>query len=217
MWLEEYESLNNYDKGEFRRLGNYLLSRTYLSRYSYSPSEQMTLPNRDYQLVSRYFPILKEYFYLTGWLLEKDDNYGYISLINSYDHNRYRLSEFTTLFLYTCRLIYEEQREHASSFHTVYTNTGDVVQKMESLGLLKKRTTKAQRIEAQRSLAHYNIIEKMDTAAWDVDGNKFLILPSILSMVSNQGINDMMAELEEFSSVSGSDYDEPSEILGDEE
>ena len=216
MWLEEYEALNNYDKGEFRRLGNYLLSHTYLSKYSYNPAEQMTKPNRDYQLVSRFFSILKEYFYLTGWVLEKDDNYGYISLINLYDHNRYRLSEFTTLFLYTCRLIYEEQREQASSFYTVYTGTGEVVQKMDSLGLLKKRTTKTQRIEAQRSLAHYNIIEKMDTAAWDMDGNKFLILPTILSMVSNQGINDMMIELEEFNSTINGDYYESSENLEDE-
>jgi hypothetical protein len=198
MWLAEYEALSNYDKGEFRRLGNYLLSHTYLSRYNYNPAEQMTKPNRDYQLVSRYFSILKDYFSLTGWLLEKDDNYGYISLINSYDHNRYRLTEFTTLFLYTCRLIYEENREQASSFHTVYSSTGEVVQKMDSLGLLKKdRATKTRRVEAQRSLAHYNIIEKMDTAPWETDGNKFLILPSILSMISNQGINDMTLELEE--------------------
>ena len=217
MWLEEYESLNNYDKGEFRRLGNYLLSHTYLCKYSYNSSEQMTKPNRDYQLVSRFYSILKEYFFLTGWVLNKDDNYGYISLINSYDHNRYRLSEFTTLFLYTCRLIYEEQREQASSFHTVYTSTSEVIQKMDSLGLLNKRTTKAQRIEAQRSLAHFNIIEKMDTASWDVDGNKFLILPTIMTMVSNQGINDMITELEEYNSTISDDYADSSESLEDEE
>ena len=210
MWLDDFEALNNYDKGEFRRLGNYLLSRTYISRYSYRSSEQMTLPNRDYQLALRFFPILKEYFYITGWSLEKDDNYGYISLINSYDHNRYRLDQFTTLFLYTCRLIYEEQREQASSFHTVSSSTKDVIQKMESLSLLKNgRTTQKERVEAQRSLAHYNIIEKMDSAAWDSDGNRFLILPSILSMISNQGINDMMAELDEFQLTGNADSSDP--------
>ena len=199
MWLDEYEKLNSYDKGEFRRLGNYLLSHTYLVRHSYRPSEQMTLPNRDYQLATRFFSVLKEYFTLTGWTLEKDDNYGYMSLINAFDHNRYRLEQFTTLFLYTCRLIYEEQREFASSFHTIYSGTKEVVQKMESLGILGRngRTTQKERLEAQRSLAHYNIIEKMDSTAWEPDGNKFLILPSILSIVSNQGINDMMTELED--------------------
>mgnify|MGYP000931474149 FL=1 len=37
----------------------------------------------------------------------------------------------------------------------------------------------------------------MESAAWSNDGNQLLILPSILSMVSNQGINDMIAQLEE--------------------
>jgi len=199
MWFDEYEKLNSYDKGEFRRLGNYLLSHTYLVRHSYRPTEQMTLPNRDYQLAARFYTILKEYYALTGWILEKDDNYGYMSLTNMFAHNRYRLEQFTTLFLYTCRLIYEDQRELASSFHTVCTDTKEVVQKMESFGILNRngRTTQKERLEAQRSLAHFNIIEKMDSTAWEPDGNKFLILPSILSIISNQGINDMMAELED--------------------
>ena len=199
MWLDEYERLTPYEKGEFRRLGNYLLSHTYLVRHSYRPAEQMTLPNKDYLGASRLFTILKEYFALTGWVLERDDNYGYMSLINAFDHNRYRLEQFTTLFLYTCRLIYEEQRELASSFHTVCSSTKEVVRKMESLGILDRngRTTQKERLEAQRSLDHYNIIEKMDSTAWESDGNKFLILPSILSIVTNQGINDMIAELED--------------------
>jgi len=49
-----------------------------------------------------------------------------------------------------------------------------------------------------------------------MDGNKFLILPTILSMVSNQGINDMMIELEEFNSTINGDYYESPENLEDE-
>lgn len=30
MWNEEYEKLTSYEKGEFRRIANYLLSRTYM-------------------------------------------------------------------------------------------------------------------------------------------------------------------------------------------
>lgn len=121
-----------------------------------------------------------------------------MSLINIYDHNRFRIDRFTTLFLYTCRLIYEEEREQASSFHTVKTDTQAIVEKMQMLGLLEKgKTTQKERMDAQRTLAHHNIIQKMDTSAWNSEGNQVLILPSILSIVSNQGINDMMAELEE--------------------
>ncbi|WP_309119865.1 DUF4194 domain-containing protein [Paenibacillus sp.] len=198
MWSEKYEALTSYEKGEFRRLANYLLSHTYMVRYEYQPSQQMTLPSYDYQNASRLFGVLRDYFAVTGWRLEKDDHYGIMSLINIYDHNRLRIDRFTTLFLYTCRLIYEEEREQASSFHTVKTETQAVVEKMQMLGLLEKgKTTQKERIDAQRTLAHYNIIQKMDTSAWNSEGNQILILPSILSIVSNQGVNDMMAELEE--------------------
>lgn len=198
MWNEQYEALSAFEKGEFRRLTNYLLSHTYMVRYEYQAGQQMTLPNSDYQMASRLFPVMRDYFSITGWRLEKDDNYGIMSLINTYDHNRLRIDRFTTLFLYTCRLIYEEEREQASSFNTVKTDTQAVVEKMRMLGLVDKgKTAQKERIDAQRTLAHYNIIQKMELAAWNSDGNQILILPSILSIISNQGINDMMTELEE--------------------
>ena len=198
MWSKDYEALNSNDKNEFRRIANHLLSHTYLTKYSYQPSKQMTLPNRDYQLATRFFSLLEKYFSVTGWRLEKDDNYGYMSLINIYDNNHYRMDQFTTLFLYACRLIYEEQREQASSSHTVLTSTSDIVEKMKTLNLLKNgKTTQKERLEAQRTLAHFNLIEKMEATAWEPDGNRILILPSILSVISNQGINDMILELED--------------------
>jgi hypothetical protein len=206
--LEEYEKLNSGEKEDFRRLVNYLLSHTYLVRYEYQPSQQMTLPNRDYQIVSRLFDIFRDYFDLSGWRLEKDDNYGIISLSNRYDHNRFRLDRFTTLFLYVCRLVYEEKREDSGSYKTVRTDTAELVEKMRALGLLEKgkagkETTKKERIDAQRTLAHFNIIRKMETSPWDGDGNSILILPSILSIIPNQGINALYAEIEDMKADGG--------------
>jgi hypothetical protein len=107
------------------------------------------------------------------------------------------VDRFTTLFLYTCRLIYEEHREESGQFHTVRTDTQTVVEKMRMLGLLEKgKTSQKERLDAQRTLAYYNVLQKMDST-WSNEGNQLLILPSILLMISNQGINDMMIELEE--------------------
>ena len=198
MWNEAYENLSNYDKTEFRRLCNYLLSRTYIVRDVYKPDKQWTEPNSDYRAVSRMFGCMREYFSISGWRLEKDDDYGVISLINEYDHNRLRLDRFTTLFLYTCRLIYEEGREQSGNIRIVRTDTGAIVEKMRLLGLLDKgKTTQKERLDAQRALAHYNIIQKMESSPWDPGGNAVLIFPSILSIISNQGINDLALELEE--------------------
>jgi len=198
VWSETYEALSNFEKGEFRRLCNYLFSHTYLVRDVYKPEKQWTEPNNDYRTVSRLFECMREYFSFSGWKLEKDDNYGVITLTNEFDHNRLRTDRFTTLFLYTCRLIYEEGREQGDNLHIVRTDTGSIVEKMRLLGLLEKgKTTQKERLEAQRTLAHFNIIQKMESSAWRPEGNGVLIFPSILSIISNQGINDMMLELEE--------------------
>jgi len=198
LWSELYEALSNYDKGEFRRLCNYLLSRTYLVRDVYRPEKKWIEPNNDYRTVGRLFDCMREYFIVSGWRLERDEQYGVISLINEFDHNRTRFDRFTTLFLYTCRLIYEEGREHGDSQRIVRTDTGAIVEKMRFFGLLERgRTTQKERLEAQRTLAHYNIIQKMESSAWSPEGNSILILPSILSIITNQGINDMIQELEE--------------------
>ena len=199
MWYEEYESLKSYDKGELRRLANYLLSHTYLVRDVYNPNKQYSEPNNDYRMVSRHFDCLQGYFEISGWKLEKDDNYGVISLINQFDHNRLRIDRLTTLFLYTCRLIYEEGREQGDNLRIVRTDTATIIEKMRFLGLLEKNNKVSQkaRLDAQRTLAHYNVIQKIESSAWNPEGNGVLILPSILSIVSNQGINDMMLELEE--------------------
>jgi len=198
MWNDTYEALSNYDKNEFRRLCNALLSHTYLVRDVYKPDKQWMEPNNDYRLVNRMFPCIRDYFAMAGWRLEKDDNYGVISLINEYGHNRTRMDRFTTLFLYTCRLLYEEGREQGDNAHVVRTDTGTIIDKMRMLGLLDKgKTTQKERLDAQRSLAHFNIIQKTESTAWSAEGNGVLIFPSILSIISNSSINDMMLELEE--------------------
>ena len=190
--------MSSYEKIEFRRLGNYLLSHTYMVRFTYDSDEETTLPNADFNMVMRLFEVLQEYFEVTGWRLSKDDDYGIVSLISEYDNNRFRLDRFTTLFLYVCRLIYEENRENENSYHVVKTDTSSVVEKMKTLGLLKGgKSTQKERIDAQRTLAHFNIIQKMETSPWSGEGNDILILPSVLTIISNQSINTMKAQLDD--------------------
>lgn len=203
-WNERFDSMNSSEKNEFRRLANYLLTHTYLVRDVFRPEKQWTEPSSDFRMVSRHFDTFQEYFAVSGWRLEKDDDYGVISLSNEYDHNRTRLDRFTTLFLYTCRLMYEEGREQGDNRQIVRTDTASIVEKMRTLGLLTRgKTTQKERLDAQRTLAHFNIIQKMETTAWNAQGNGVLILPSILSIIPNHAINDMAKELDELSSEVG--------------
>jgi hypothetical protein len=198
MWSEDYETLNSREKDDFRRMANYLLSHGYVVRYEYDTGEQITRPNSDYRTATHLYGILKEYFAYSGWRLEKDDGYGVISLTNEFAHNHLRLDRFTTLFLYVCRLIYEERREQSGQFDMVLTSTREVTDKMADFGLLARtKVTKKERGAAQRTLSYYNILQRRDGGPWDGDSLRLLIQPSILLMVSAQSINAMIAEMED--------------------
>ena len=62
-----------------------------------------------------------------------------IFLSSSYEFNRVKLDKATTLMLYVLRLIYEEEREKLSLSRDIFTTTGDLVHKMLSLGVIKRK------------------------------------------------------------------------------
>ncbi len=198
MWETEYEKLTAYEKGEFRRIGNYLLSHTYIVSSKYNTTKQFVEYSNDYRLATNFFSLLQNYFKVIGWRLEKDDDYGVISISNDFEYNRARFDKFTTLFLFTCRLIYEEDRMELNSFNCVRTDTATIVSKMRALGLLEKeKTTQKERDTAQRTLVRFNIIEKIDFGGWSAEGNNLLILPSILKVISAQSIIEMIDSIEQ--------------------
>lgn len=107
------------------------------------------------------------------------------------------ISAFTTMFLYMLRLIYEENRQQLELHHDVRTDTFAVIHKMNAFGLLKDgRSTAKDRLEAQKTLARYQVIAKID-GGWKTDGNKLLIYPTILFFLPNSEIDAMIRQLQE--------------------
>ena len=98
----------------------------------------------------------------------------------------------------------------------VKTDTAAVVEKMKTLGLLKGgKSNQKERMDAQSALAHYNIIQKMTNSPWSKDGNDILILPSILTIISNQSINAMKAELDDMKLAEDSEHETVKETIAD--
>ncbi len=217
MWETEYEKLTAYEKGEFRRIGNYLLSHTYIVSSKYNTTKQFVEYSNDYRLAINFFSLLQDYFKIIGWRIEKDDDYGVISISNDFDYNRARFDKFTTLFLFTCRLIYEEERLELGSFNCVRTDTATIVSKMRALGLLEKdKTTQKERDTAQRTLVRFNIIEKIDFGGWSAEGNNLLILPSIMKVISAQSIIEMIDSIEQLV-IEGMEEEEDEKLENEEE
>lgn len=195
MWNELYDKLTNSEKEEYKRLLNYLLSHTFAIRDIYDAKESMIKVNSEYRFVERNFELFEDYLAFAGWMLQKDSNYGVISLANTYEYNRVRLDRNSTLILYTIRLIFEEEREKVALRNEILTTTGQIVHKLITLGLIKRKPSDKDLIDALRLLANHNIIQKV-SGAWEEADAKLLILPSILFVVTNEKISRMYEMIE---------------------
>ncbi|MGI6684504.1 MAG: DUF4194 domain-containing protein [Bacillota bacterium] len=224
MWHELYGKLTNWEKEEFKRLLNLVLSHTFIVRDLYDPKEGMMKVNSEYRFIERNFELFLEYLEFAGWSLDKDSNYGVISLRNIYDYNRLRLDRNTTMLLYTMRLIFEEEREKVALQHEILTTTGQIIHKLITLGLVKKKPSDKDLADAFRLLAYHNVIQKLE-GTWEEAECKILILPSILFIVTNERISRIHEMMEDdngetdFSSENAGNEESEEEVIrgGEEE
>ncbi|HAF17682.1 MAG: DUF4194 domain-containing protein [Thermacetogeniaceae bacterium] len=190
MWFDEYEQLTHTEKEQFILTANQLLSKTFIIRDKYSPKEKRLKLNPDYRFIERHLELFRRYLRLSGWELEKDNNYGVIALYNRFELNRAHLNKRTTIILYILRLIYEEKREKLTLKREITTNVGEVVGKMINLGLIDKKPPNKDLIDAFRTLRRHQIIDYLGSDVTQPDTG-IIIYPSILFVVTNEKITEI--------------------------
>ena len=196
MFEEAFEKLSLSEQENFKRLVNWLLAHTYLLQGTYEFEDNLKRSNPDYLFVDRNFELFQDYLEYAGFRLERDSGYGVIFLTSSFEFNRVKLDLTTTLILYVLRLIYEEERENLSLSREIFTTTGDLVHKMISLGLVKRKPANQALRDALRTLNRFQVVEKVD-GPWEAASTRLLILPAILFMVTNERISSMYQLMDE--------------------
>ncbi len=188
MWLEKYQKLSSIDRDKFGELANELLNKNFILAYHYDNKNRVRRPNSNYNFIVRNFEIFENYFAMTHYKLERDDNYHVISLSNELGYNHQKMDKYTTLFLLTLRLMYDEAKEQAATSEVVYTTTSQIIYKMIDLKLIDKKPTIKSTVDVLRFMASHNIITKIDKSFDDFSAN-LVILPTILFVISNEKIN----------------------------
>lgn len=196
MFEEKYEKLSMAEQEAFKRIVNWMLAHTFLLQDNYVFDDSMKRTNPDYLFVERNFELFEDYLEYSGFRLERDTNYGVIFLSSTYEFNRVKLDKMTTLMIYVLRLIYEEERERLSLSRNIFTSTGDLIHKMISLGVIKKKPANQVMRDSLRTLNRFRIVEKPE-GSWEDADTKLLILPTILFIVTNERIGNMYRLLEE--------------------
>ncbi|MEF9940436.1 MAG: DUF4194 domain-containing protein [Clostridium sp.] len=200
MFEERFDKLGMAEQEQFRRIVNWLLAHTFLLQAQYDFSDHMRRSNPDYLFVEREFELFRDYLSYSGFGLERDSNYGVISLTSTLDFNRQKFDKITTLMVYVLRLIYEEEREKLSLSKDILTTTGDLIHKMISLGIMKKKPSDVILRDSLRNLNRFRIIDKTD-GPWEAASTRLMILPTILFIVTNERISNMYALLEDVEDV----------------
>ena len=193
MFEQDYNALYESEKEEFRRVANYILSKTFVVRDVYDKQAKKMVTSSEFLFMERYYDIFENYLGIAGWKLTKEPIEGIYWVENIYGQNKAKFDSFTTYILLALMITYEESAPITTLGNSVITTTYDVIQKMQILGLITKKPTKEQFRIAFRRLEQYNIILRLNTSQ-DVELWKIMILPSIHHIIDY----DKLKELCEF-------------------
>ena len=197
MFEQEYNNLYESEKEEFRRVVNYLLSKTFIIRDVYDKQAKKMITSSEYLFMEKYYDIFEEYLSIAGWKLNKEPIEGLYFVENIFGQNKAKFDSFTTYILLALMITYEESAPITTLGNSVITTTYDVISKMQILGLITKKPSKEQFRIAFRKLEQFNIILRLNTSQ-DVELWKIMILPSIHHVIDYDKLRELCEYIPSF-------------------
>lgn len=197
MFEQDYNNLYEAEKEEFRRVSNYLLSKTFIVRDVYDKQAKKMITSPEFLFMERYYDIFENYLSIGGWKLVKNPIEGIYWVENIYGQNKAKFDSFTTFILLALMITYEESAPITTLGNSVITTTYDVISKMQILGLITKKPSKEQFRVAFRRLEQFNIILRLNTSS-DVELWKIMVLPSIHHVIDYDKLKELCEYIPSF-------------------
>ena len=199
--MSRIDSFNNItefsakEMEQFKSICNHLLSRTFVVR-TIIKSDNTRINNPDYTFLSIHYETVREYLSLLDWDLRKNDFHGYFYVINTDESNRLNLNKTPTAILLALRMIYEENQERVGLEHDVIITVRDVMEKIVTdYAILSTRPSMDEIRRALTIFANHSVIQCLE-GRFGQASCKFAILPTILTVVSAQKLDAVVATLQ---------------------
>lgn len=190
-WLN---TVSQRELEQFKSVCNQLLSRTYIVRTIYKP-DKGRVNNPDYTFLSIHYEEVQQYLSLLDWDLRKDDLNGYFYVLNTDEANRCNLDKKETAILLAIRMIYDENQEHLGLEQDAICTVRDLLEKVVTdYAVLPAKPNMEEVKRALTRLENHSIIQRID-GKFNQDTCKFAILPTVLSVVSNEKLNSIVSVL----------------------
>ena len=212
MFIDNYNSLNNAEQENFKRILSMLLAKTFVVNRIYDKNQKTFKSNADYRFIERNIEIFKGYLEIAGYRLLKDSNYEVIYIENEYGYNKKKLNKTTTIFLYALRLKFDEDKEKVKLNTDTIVTVADIIKTLIDVGAYIKKPSDIEIKSALSNLIHFNIIQKVE-GVLEKPETKIIILPSILFVITNEKITSLSNSIKQYEDVK----DEIEEDLEDEE
>ena len=194
MNLEWLNSATQKELEQFKSVCNQLLSRTYLVRTVYRPGKGR-VDNPDYFFLVRHFEQVQDYLVLLDWDLRKDDMNGYFYLLNKDEANRCSLNKKETAILLAVRLLYDENQERLGLEQDAICTVRDLLEKVVTdYAILPAKPNMEEVGRALTLLDHHCLIQRLE-GKYKQGSCKFAILPTVLTAVSSEKLNAVVAVL----------------------
>lgn len=183
-----YEQLNLIERERFQKIVNQLLGKTFIVNNVFDENKSTSVMNPDYRFIERNLELFRSYLELGGWKLERNDNYEVIYITSQFGYNKMHFDKFTTIILYILRLMYDQKRENINLTEHVVVKVNEVISTLNEIGAYdKKRPSLIEIKTALRTIARFNIIQKIDGVYENPETN-LIILPSILFAINAESI-----------------------------
>lgn len=179
---------------QFKSVCNQLLSRTYVVRTLYR-MDKGRIDNPDYFFLSRHYAEVREYLSLLDWDLRRDDFNGYFYVLNTDEANRCSLNKKETAILLAIRLLYDENQERLGLEQDAICTVRDLLEKVVTdYAILPAKPNMEEVGRALTLLDHHCLIQRLE-GKYKQGSCKFAILPTVLTAVSSEKLNAVVAVL----------------------
>lgn len=185
--MDLFDGMLQKDKDEFRRVCNKLMSICFICK-------QNADTKSEYYFILRQKPVFERYLDILGYMLEINEEYGVIQLVNRENYNHVHLRLYDSVILLILRILYDEKKRELS-LTDVVVNIGDIQEKYLSLKIREKQIDKTTMNNSLRLFKRYNLIALLDKDLTQED-SRIVIYDSILMAVRVEDIkrvSDMIA------------------------
>lgn len=196
-----YQELNIREKEDFKRVCNYLLSHSLLTRYKENNK-------KDYYFVENNILAINEYFEILGFEVELNRNLKSAQLINKFGRNKLQFVLFESITLLILRILYQEKMQDLSLSEQVVIEVEELQNKFIALGFKDRLMDKTSLKGTLGKFKRFNIIETLDRDVTSGD-SRVIIYPTIQMLVRSENIDIIYEKLQSYKSKGGDDdYEE---------